>query len=176
MNTQNKSEKPKYYDLISLIESEQDIIFEKLTDLEMYAWRIERSGLTDDVYAKVKELNKFIFDDVSEYFTLEEDMLLPELEKAMPEHSSSAVMREEHGRILKICSSISEMLGERSEAEKSKDVIQAEIISLVDVLQRHIRKKNQVLYHEVQSVVPPETQHEIYQKMLKKINPEGDGK
>lgn len=175
MNTQGNNQKPKYYDLISLIESEQDVIFEKLTDLEKYAWRIERSGLTDDVYAKVKELNKFILDDVTEYFTLEEDLLLPELEKAMPDHSSSAVMRDEHGRILKICSSVNEMLGERSEADKSKDVLQAEIISLVDVLQRHIRKKNQVLYHEVQSMIPADTQQEIYMKMLKKIKPENAG-
>lgn len=172
MNTQDKSEKPKYYDLISLIESEQDIIYEKLTELEKYAWRIERSGLTDDVYAKAKELNSYIFEDVKEYFTLEEDLLLPELEKAMPEHSSSAVMKEEHSRILKICSSVSEMLEDKSEAEKSIDVLQAEIISLVDVLQRHIRKKNQVLYHEVQSMVPADTQQEIYMKMLKKIKPE----
>ena len=172
MSTHGNGEKPKYYDLISLIESEQDLIFEKLTDLEKYAWRIERSGLTGEVYAKVKELNKYIFDDVKEYFTLEEDLLLPELEKAMPEHSSSAVMKEEHSRILKICSSINEMLEEKSEAEKSIDVLQAEIISLVDILQRHIRKKNQVLYHEVQSMVPADTQQEIYLKMLKKINPE----
>jgi hemerythrin-like domain-containing protein len=175
MNTQDNNEKPKYYDLISLIETEQDIIFEKLTDLEKYAWRIERAGLTDDVYAKVKELNKYIFDDVTEYFTLEEDLLLPELEKVMPGHSSSAVMREEHGRILKICSSVNEMLEEKSEAEKLNDVLQAEIISLVDVLQRHIRKKNQVLYHEVQSMVPADTQQEIYLKMLKKIKPESSG-
>lgn len=172
MNTQGNSEKPKYYDLISLIESEQDVIFEKLTDLEKYAWRLEKSGLTDDVYTKVKELNKFILDDVTEYFTLEEDLLLPELEKVMPDHSSSAVMRDEHGRILKICSSANEMLEEKSEAEKSVDVLQAEIISLVDVLQRHIRKKNQMLYHEVQSKVPADTQKEIYLKMLKKIKPE----
>jgi len=170
MNTQGNNEKPKHHDLISLIESEQDVIFEKLTDLEKYAWRLERSGLTEDVYTKVKELNKFILDNVTEYFTLEEDLLLPELEKVMPDHSSSAVMRDEHNRILKICISVNEMLGERSEADKSKDVLQAEIISLVDVLQRHIRKKNQVLYHEVQTMVPADKQQEIYLKMLKKIN------
>jgi hemerythrin-like domain-containing protein len=171
MNTPANNEKPKYYDLISLIESEQDLIFDRLTELEKYAWRIERFGLTDEVYEKVKELNEFIFNNVSAYFTLEEDLLLPELEKVMPEHSSSAVMREEHGRILKICSSVNEMLGEKSEAEKSKDVLQAELISLVDVLQRHIRKKNQVLYHEVQTMVPADIQQEVYLKMLKKIKP-----
>jgi iron-sulfur cluster repair protein YtfE (RIC family) len=172
MNAADKNEKPKYYDLISLIESEQDVIFEKLTELEKYAWRIDRLGLTEEVYNKVKELTEFIFNDVSEYFTLEEDLLFPELEKVMPEHSSSAVMRDEHGRILKICISITDMLGAKDEAEKSKDVLQAEIISLVDVLQRHIRKKNQVLYHEVQTMIPAGIQQEIYLKMLKKIKAE----
>lgn len=172
MNTADKNEKLKYYDLISLIESEQDVIFEKLTELEKYAWRIERSGLTEEVYGKVKELNEYIFNSVREYFMLEEDLLFPELEKVMPGHSSSAVMREEHGRILKICSSITDMLGAKSEAEKLKDVLQAEIISLVDVLQRHIRKKNQVLYHEVQTMIPSDIQQGIYLKMLKKLKPE----
>jgi len=171
MNTSEKNEKPKYYDLISLIESEQDVIFDKLTELEKYGWIIERSGLTDEVYSKVKELNEYIFNDVREYFMLEEDLLLPELDKVMPGHSSSAVMRDEHGRILKICSSVTDMLGEKSSAEKTLDVLQAEIISLVDVLQRHIRKKNQVLYHEVQTMVPADIQQDIYLKMLKKIKP-----
>jgi len=171
MNTSEKNEKPKYYDLISLIESGQDVIFDKLTELEKYGWIIERSGLTDEVYSKVKELNEYIFNDVREYFMLEEDLLLPELDKVMPGHSSSAVMRDEHGRILKICSSVTDMLGEKSSAEKTLDVLQAEIISLVDVLQRHIRKKNQVLYHEVQTMVPADIQQDIYLKMLKKIKP-----
>ena len=171
MSTADKNETPKYYDLISLIESEQDVIFDKLTELEKYGWKIERSGLTDEVYNKVQELNEYIFNDVREYFTLEEDLLFPELEKVMPGHSSSAVMRDEHRRILKICSTVTEMLAEKNETEKSKDVLQAELISLVDVLQRHIRKKNQVLYHEVQSTVPADIQQEIYLKMLKKIKP-----
>ena len=108
--------------------------------------------------------------DVSRYFTLEEDLLLPELERVMPNHSSSAVMREEHTMILNICSMLKKMLEDKDGAERDKDILQAEIISLVDVLQRHIHKKNHVLYHEVQSKIPPELQQEIYIKMVRKVN------
>jgi len=168
--SESKQDKPKHYDLISLIELEQDIILEKLTELEKYAWRIEKSVLTAEIYGTIKNLNDYIFSDVSRYFTLEEDLLLPELERVMPNHSSSAVMREEHTMILNICSMLNKMLEDKDGAEREKDTLQAEIISLVDVLQRHIHKKNHVLYHEVQSKIPSELQQEIYIKMVRKVN------
>jgi hypothetical protein len=46
MSERNSQSKPAHYDLISLIELEQDTIFEKLTELEKYAWRLEKSGVT----------------------------------------------------------------------------------------------------------------------------------
>jgi hemerythrin-like domain-containing protein len=170
MGDSNNQGKQKHYDLISLIELEQDTILEKLTELEKFAWRIEKSGLTPEIYGNIKSLNDYIFNDISRYFTLEEDLLLPELERVLPNHSSSAVMREEHAMILNVCSILNKMLEDKEGAEKEKDILQAEIISLVDVLQRHIHKKNHVLYHEVQSKIAPELQQEIYQKILHKIN------
>lgn len=167
MSSEEKKSKP--YDLISLIESEQDIIMEKLTGLEKYAWKIEESGVTDSVYEKVKFLHEYIFSDISRYFALEEHLLFPELEKVMPRHSSSASMKEEHGRILSICSSIEEMLRDKNKSEELKETLQAELISLVDILQRHIHKKNHVLYHEVQTMLTPEIQNAVYTKMVKSI-------
>jgi len=169
MSEKNSESKPAHYDLISLIELEQDTIFEKLTELEKYAWRIEKSGVTGEIYEIIKSLNEYIFNDVSRYFTLEEDLLLPELERVMPNHSSSAVMKEEHAMILNICSLLNKMLENKEGAEREKDTLQAEIISLVDVLQRHIHKKNHVLYHEVQTMLPAEIQNEIYLKMVQKV-------
>ncbi len=169
MGENEKQNKKKYYDLISLIESEQDTILEKLTGLEKYAWSIEKLGMTEEVYNSIKSLNDYIFNDVSRYFTLEEDLLLPELEKVMPGHSSSAVMRQEHRMILNTCSLLQKMLEKKDIAEKEKDTLQAEIISLVDILQRHLHKKNHMLYHEVQPMLPSEIQNSIYTKMLKRI-------
>ena len=170
MSSAENQSKP--YDLISLIESEQDTITEKLTGLEKYAWEIEETGVTDSVYEKVKSLHQYIFNDITRYFTLEELLLFPELEKVMPKHSSSAAMKEEHGRILSICGTIEEMLQSKDESRKINEMLQAEIISLVDVLQRHIHKKNHMLYHEVQTMLSPEIQQEIYSKMIKSVKPE----
>jgi hemerythrin-like domain-containing protein len=169
MGENEPQNKKKYYDLISLIESEQDTILEKLTGLEKYVWSIEKLGMTDEIYNSIKSLNDYIFNDVSRYFTLEEDLLLPELEKVMPGHSSSAVMRQEHSMILNTCSMLQKMLEKKDNAEKEKDTLQAEIISLVDILQRHLHKKNHMLYHEVQTMLPSEIQNSIYLKMLKRI-------
>ena len=170
MSEKNSQSKPAHYDLISLIGLEQDTIFEKLTELEKYAWRLEKSGVTVEIYETIKSLNDYIFNDLSRYFTLEEYFLLPELEKVMPNHSSSAVMKEEHTTILNICSMLNKILESKEGAEKEKDTLQAQLISLVDVLQRHIHKKNHVLYHEVQSKLSDELQKEIYLKMVQKIN------
>lgn len=170
MSERNSQSKPAHYDLISLIELEQDTIFEKLTELEKYAWRLEKSGVTVEIYETIKNLNDYIFKDLSRYFTLEEYFLLPELERVMPNHSSSAVMKEEHAMILNVCSMLDKMLEDKNTAEREKDTLQAELISLVDVLQRHIHKKNHVLYHEVQSKLSDELQKEIYLKMVQKIN------
>lgn len=170
MSDKSSQGKPKHYDLISLIELEQDTISEKLTELERHAWRLEKSNLTAEIYGSIKKLNDYIFNDISRYFTLEEDLLLPELERVMPNHSSSAVMKEEHATILNICSMLNKMLEVKENAERDKDTLQAEIISLVDVLQRHLHKKNHVLYHEVQTKIPAELQQEIYLKMMQKVN------
>ncbi len=169
MGENEPKNKQKYYDLISLIESEQDTILEKLTGLEKYVWSIEKLGMTEDIYNSIKSLNDYIFNDVSRYFALEEDLLLPELEKVMPGHSSSAVMKQEHSMILNTCSILQKMLEKKDNAEKEKDTLQAEIISLVDILQRHLHKKNHMLYHEVQTMLPSEIQNGIYTKMLKRI-------
>ena len=162
----------KPYDLISLIESEQDTILEKLTGLEKCSWEIEEAGMTETVYNKVKTLHDFIFKDLTRYFTLEEMLLFPELEKVMPAHSSSATMKEEHARILGISEAIDELLQSRDKSGKEKEKIQAELISLVDILQRHIHKKNHVLYHEVQTMLSPDIQKSIYEKMIKSVNSE----
>ncbi len=116
MSSEENRSKP--YDLISLIESEQDIIMEKLTGLEKYAWKIEESGLTDSVYENAKSLHKYIFNDITRYFTLEELLLFPELEKVMPHHSSSAAMKEEHTRILGICTAIEKMLQNKNDRRR----------------------------------------------------------
>jgi hemerythrin-like domain-containing protein len=171
MDSGDKKSKP--YDLISFIESEQDELLEKLTGLEKYSWEMEETGLTASVYGKIKSLHEFIFNDISRYFALEELLLFPELEKVMPHHSSSAAMKEEHARILDICSLLEGMLRSKDESEKVKEKLQAELISLVDILQRHIHKKNHVLYHEVQTMLSEEVQQDIYKKMQKSLESGG---
>jgi hemerythrin-like domain-containing protein len=64
---------------------------------------------------------------------------------------------------------LQKMLEKNDTAEKENDTLQAEIISLVDILQRHLHKKNHMLYHEVQTMISTEIQNEIYTKMLKCI-------
>jgi hemerythrin-like domain-containing protein len=87
----------------------------------------------------------------------------------LPAPSSTAVMRDEHSKILTSINSIIEQL-QKQVALENKNKLQSSVMSLVDILQRHIHKKNEVLYYEVQSMIPQESLDEIYRKIVSRYN------
>jgi hemerythrin-like domain-containing protein len=157
-----------YFDAVSLLESKQEEILDNLTRLERISWEIESMVINEAVLKELKELNQNLFNELARYFTAEEDILFPELESVLPAPSSTSVMKEEHIVILGLSNSILDQLNNRH-LENNKDKLLTSIITLVDILQRHIHKKNEVLYYEVQSMIPRETLDNIYESMLKRF-------
>ncbi|RPI18595.1 MAG: hemerythrin domain-containing protein [Ignavibacteriae bacterium] len=158
-----------YFDAVSFLENKQEEIMDNLLKLERISWEIESMVINDAVLKELKDLNQALFNDLAKLFTAEEDVLFPELQHVLPEPSSTAVMKNEHDVILTLNNSILELLNHKN-VEDVKDKIQSSMISLVDILQRHLHKKNEVLYYEVQSMIPRETLDEIYIKMLKRFD------
>jgi hemerythrin-like domain-containing protein len=169
--------KSKHYDMISLLQSEQDGILDKLVELRSLVSLMDSGKEDEDLLKKIHDLNDYILKDLAKYFCMEEDFLFPELEKVLPNPSSAAVMRDEHAKILTLSNAIQEMLvlpGEQHVMEKKlsidKEMLQSEIISLIDILERHLHKKNRVLYYEAQSLLAPAVQEEIYSKLCKRLD------
>ena len=136
METTNRN----YFDTVSFLESKQEDILDNLLKLERISWEIESMVINDAVLRELTELNQALFHGLAMYFTTEEDILFPELEQVLPEPSSTSVMRAEHTAILDLSNSILVLLQHKN-IEMVKDKLQSSIISLVDILQRHIHKK-----------------------------------
>jgi len=157
-----------YYDTISYFEYVQDVMLDKVNEMEKLCWDFEKKTMTNEVKQRLIELNNSLHYELINYFTLEEDLLFPELEHVLPSPTSTSVMKNEHTAILQLDHSISEKLSDTNDLEKNKETLLSTIISFVDIMQRHIHKKNDVLYHEASSFLSEKTLNEIYKKILQK--------
>lgn len=162
--------KKNYYDTISYFEYVQDLMLDKVNEMEKLCWDFEKKPMTDEVKLRLIELNNSLHNELISYYTLEEDLLFPELEHVLPAPTSTSVMRNEHEAILQLNQTISEKLSNINDIEKNKETLLSTIISFVDIMQRHIHKKNDVLYHEASSFLNEKTLNEIYKKITKKTN------
>jgi hemerythrin-like domain-containing protein len=129
---------------------------------------MDKNPVDEPFRANLLKVSEKLYNELVHYFTTEEDLLFPQLERVLPAPSSTAVMREQHTEILNLINSIVEQL--QKYAGDSKNKLQSSVMSLVDILQRHIHKKNEVLYYEVQSMLPQETLDEIYSSIVDRYN------
>lgn len=158
----------EYFDTVSFLESKQEDILNNLIIMEKLSWEMEKKPVDELFRTKLLKISDNLYHELVQYFTTEEDLLFPHLERVLPAPSSTAVMRDEHVKILNLIHSINEQL-QKPIAEDGKIKLQSSIMSLVDILQRNIHKKNEVLYYEVQSMIPQETLDEIYAGILNRF-------
>lgn len=154
-----------YYNAVSFLEYKHEEIMDNLLKLERISWEIESIVINEPVLKELKELNQTLFNELTKCFATEEEVLFPEIEHVLPEPDSVTVMKNEHHSVLALSKSILEMLNHKN-IEAVKDKIQSSMISLVDILQRLIHKKNEILYY---TILPRETLDDIYYKMRLKF-------
>src|SRR5271157_2618987 len=99
-----------YFDTISYFEYVQDIMLDKVNQMENLCWDFEKKEMIDEVKLQLSELNDSLHNELINYLTLEEDLLFPELEKVLPAPTSTSVMKNEHTAILQLNHAISEKL------------------------------------------------------------------
>lgn len=156
-------------DVISLLEAQHDIILEPLTGLERLSLDLDKIIDDNRSFAKVSEFVDALSFALARYFIVEEDYVFPELQKVMPDQSSTSAMKYEHSILIALCSKIKEqVLSVNTPSFKVED-LQSSIIALSDVLQRHLHKKNHMIIYEVQALLPKEIQDEIYIKIKDKL-------
>jgi hemerythrin-like domain-containing protein len=168
MTQNNKNE--KFFDMVSLLEHEHEEILIDLSKLENLVWEFSSKDVDLKLYNEIKELVAGIYKRLLFNFRLEEDVLFPDLHEVLPAQSSIPAMRVEHTEIHELCDLISELLRTKDIMESNKEKIEAEIITLVDHVERSFHKKENVMYHEAEAKISESRLEELYKRMLEKVN------
>ena len=167
--TQN-SKNEEFFDMVSLLEHEHEEILVMLSKLENLVWEFGSKDVDFTTYGEIKELFSKIYKRLIFNFRMEEDILFPDLHEVLPAQSSIPAMRTEHTEIHELCDLINELLKTKELMDNNKEKIEAEIITLVDLVERSFHKKENVMYHEAESKLSEDRLEELYKKMLEKIN------
>lgn len=96
---------------------------------------------------------------------MEEDFLFKELREILPERSLAESLTNENANILLLFEALKNIFSENDEIRKEKDLLQAEMIALADLLQRDAEKKRNVLIKEINSVLPRQKLEEMREKI-----------
>lgn len=155
-----KSESPT-----SFFEEEYSRMTEMSGALDELYWDIEKEGINTHVIRSINEtVNKF-YDELSKLFKMEEDILYKELIQILPERSLAEALKNENANILLLFDALKNIFSENDEIRKEKDLLQAEMIALADLLQRDAAKKKNMLIHEINSVLPKQKLEEMREKI-----------
>ena len=131
---------------------------------ELY-WDIEKEGINTHVIRSINESVNRFYDELSKLFKMEEDFLYKELIQILPERSLAEALMNENANILLLFDALKNIFSENDEIRKEKDLLQAEMIALADLLQRDAEKKIKMLIHEINSVLPKQKLDEMREKI-----------
>ena len=152
-----------FEDMMNLFDNKYYDLLEKTDKIDKLYWEIEKEGIETKLAASLTELINIISNELKKIYMAEE-FLYNEMKKIMPEHSSVTALKSENETILKLLDLIkTEMLGEN--LKKQKDILQAEMVAIADLIQRNIHKKINIFFHEARTMLPEEKREEIAQKI-----------
>lgn len=166
MTQNNKNE--EFYDMVSLLEFEHEEILISLSELENFVLDLSKQEVDYKKYGDIKELLMKIFKRLEFNFRMEEDILFPDLHEVLPKQSSVPAMKVEHIEIIEMCGQVLDMMATKEHADVNKERIEGQIITLTDLVERSFHKKENVMYHEAESLFSESQLDELYNKMLLK--------
>jgi len=155
-----KSESPT-----SFFEEEYNKMTEMSGALDELYWDIEKEGINSHLIRSINEAVNRFYDELYRLFRMEEDFLYKELLQIIPERSLAEALKNENANIMLLFEALKNIFSENDEIRKEKDLLQAEMIALADLLQRDAAKKKNVLMHEINSVIPKQKLEEIGDKI-----------
>lgn len=138
----NKSENPTGF-----FEEEYNRMTEMSFDLDELYWDIEKEGINTHVIRSINETVNNFYDELTRLFALEEEILFKELSEVLPDKSMPEALKNENANILLLFEALKNIFSENDEIRKEKDLLQAEMIALADLLQRDAKKKRTMLKH-----------------------------
>lgn len=149
----------------NFFEEELKRMFHMAGALDELYWDIEKEGINTHVIRSINDTVNEYFEQLSWIFRNEEEYLFPEIEKLIPTPEIVKVLKEENAHIIAVLESIRSMFNGNDVIRKEKDMLQAEMISLADLLKRNSHKKYQFLLTEVNNKLPQEKINEMTIKL-----------
>lgn len=128
-------------------------------------WEIEKEDVNSSTIKKTEQITGTLCLELTKLFRIEEDIIFSELEKVMPEQSSVSAIKSDNANILLMCEAIKSRISKKEDLKKEKDLLQAEMIAIADLIRRNANKKEGILYHEVRTLLPEEKLTEMIQKI-----------
>lgn len=149
----------------SFFEEEYNRMTEMSMALDELYWDIEKEGINTHVIRSINETVNAFYDELSKLFNLEEEILYKELAEVLPDRSLADALKNENANILLLLEALKNIFSENDEIRKEKDLLQAEMIALADLLQRDAEKKRSILIHEINTLLPKRKLDEIREKI-----------
>jgi hypothetical protein len=156
-------------DPILFLDEEYNKIIEKVNLIDGIYWEIEKEGINETMAGKATELIGHIFAGLKKLYRIEEEILYPALEAVLPGQSSASVMKSEHRHIISLFRTLIKTLANKDEVKNNKDILQAEMITLGDLIHRNIHKKEKIIFHEARTLLPDNALDELHEKMKKEL-------
>lgn len=144
-----KSESPT-----SFFEDEYKRMTEMSTAFDELYWDIEKEGINTHVIRSINETVNNYYDELSRLFALEEEILFKELAEVMPDKALADALKNENANILLLFEALKNIFSDNGEIRKEKNLLQAEMIALADLLKRDANKKINMLIHELNIHLP----------------------
>jgi hypothetical protein len=149
----------------SFFEEELRRMYQMSAALDELYWDIEKEGINTHVIRSINETVLDYYDQLNLIFKSEEEILFPEIDRLMPSQNIVSTLRNENGHIISVLESIKDMFNGKEEIRKEKDMLQAEMISLADLLKRNSHKKYAILLNELNKMLPQDKINEMRLKM-----------
>jgi hypothetical protein len=156
----NKSDSPT-----SFFEVEYNRMTEMSSALDELYWDIEKEGINTHVIRSINETVNDFYDELSKLFSLEEEILFKELAEVLPDRALADALKNENANILLLFEALKNIFSDNDEIRKEKDLLQAEMIALADLLQRDAQKKRNMLIHELNTLLPQRKLEEMKEKI-----------
>ena len=142
-----------FEDLIVYLDCTYNDMLENTNKLDNLFWDIEKEGFSAKLLSQLRELVNMFDAELVKLFEIEK-YIYDEMDEVMPDQSSVAALKHENECILKLMNTIKTLLSDKEGLKKQKDILQAELISLADIIQRNIHKKGGIMFHEARTFVP----------------------
>ncbi len=142
-----------FEDLTASLACTYNDMLENTNKLDSLFWDLEKEGFSSKLLLQLQELVNMFSVELTKLFQAEK-YIYEEMEEVLPEQSSVSALRSENESILKLLDNIKVLLSDKADLRKQKDLLQAELISAADIIQRNIHKKGSVMFHEARTYVP----------------------